>query len=244
MNSINIHHPPSLNLQTHFSFDPEYDYCWCHDWYPFADYYYWFCNILLGFVFVGASFGALSNGRVSIIGICRSYLSNAIIIAVRYSAVRKQFGSQDGNEFPVLEYQLQVQNNSVIFLWCLTCKIHLTWTCTYFFISYSKRDCFPTLQLHLQSKFSQIACSRLVENLLLDLQWETKVMKWWENRSRQVFSKCILCYCPYPIGLDVCFLQLQINCCQANLTAWKVCFPCISLNNYCIEKYLKWSFSS
>lgn len=56
---------------------------------------------------MGASFGALSNGRVSIIGICGSYLSNAIIIAVRYSAVRKQFGSQDGNEFPVLEYQLQ-----------------------------------------------------------------------------------------------------------------------------------------
>jgi acyl-CoA oxidase len=69
---------------------------------------------LLGFVFEGASFGALSSGRVAIIGICLSYLSNAITIAVRYSAVRKQFGPEDGNEFPVLEYQLQVQNNSVI----------------------------------------------------------------------------------------------------------------------------------
>ncbi|GFG32146.1 hypothetical protein Cfor_06903 [Coptotermes formosanus] len=56
---------------------------------------------------LGASLGALSNGRVSIIGICLSYLTNAITTAVRYSAVRKQFGPEDGNEFPVLEYQLQ-----------------------------------------------------------------------------------------------------------------------------------------
>lgn len=56
---------------------------------------------------MGASFGALSNGRVVIIGICLSYLSNAITTAVRYSAVRKQFGLEGGNEFPVLEYQLQ-----------------------------------------------------------------------------------------------------------------------------------------
>jgi len=70
---------------------------------------------LLGFVFEGASFGALSNGRVTIVGICLAYLINAITTAVRYSAVRKQFGPEDGNEFPVLEYQLQVQNNSVIF---------------------------------------------------------------------------------------------------------------------------------
>jgi len=56
---------------------------------------------------MGASFGALSNGRVTIVGICLAYLINAITTAVRYSAVRKQFGPEDGNEFPVLEYQLQ-----------------------------------------------------------------------------------------------------------------------------------------
>lgn len=56
---------------------------------------------------MGASFGALSAGRVTIIGICLSYLCSAVTIAVRYSAVRKQFGPEDGNEFPVLEYQLQ-----------------------------------------------------------------------------------------------------------------------------------------
>ncbi|PNF16616.1 hypothetical protein B7P43_G06434 [Cryptotermes secundus] len=56
---------------------------------------------------LGAAFGSLSAGRVTIIGICLSYLFSAVTIAVRYSAVRKQFGPEDGNEFPVLEYQLQ-----------------------------------------------------------------------------------------------------------------------------------------
>jgi hypothetical protein len=46
-------------------------------------------------------------------------------IAVRYSAVRKQFGPEDDNEFPVLEYQLQVQNNPLILLWHLTVNMHL-----------------------------------------------------------------------------------------------------------------------
>jgi hypothetical protein len=73
-----------------------------------------------GFVFVGASFGALSAGRVTIIGICLSYLCSAVSIAVRYSAVRKQFGPEDDNELPVLEYQLQVVNKPIISLQCHT----------------------------------------------------------------------------------------------------------------------------
>ncbi|XP_046389777.1 peroxisomal acyl-coenzyme A oxidase 3-like [Ischnura elegans] len=59
----------------------------------------------------GASLGSLSSGRVGIIGICVAYLVNAVVIGVRYSAVRKQFSSKSGGdsreESPVIEYQLQ-----------------------------------------------------------------------------------------------------------------------------------------
>ncbi|KAL4707432.1 hypothetical protein ACJJTC_008617, partial [Scirpophaga incertulas] len=56
----------------------------------------------------GASMGILSGGRVHITGISTAYLQKAIVIAVRYSAVRKQFGPDDSDkELPVLEYQQQ-----------------------------------------------------------------------------------------------------------------------------------------
>lgn len=39
-------------------------------------------------------------------------LIKAITVGVRYSAVRRQFGPDDSNEeLPVIEYQLQVNNN-------------------------------------------------------------------------------------------------------------------------------------
>lgn len=58
---------------------------------------------------LGASFGALSAGRVNICSIATLSLCKAITIAIRYSAVRKQFGPDDSNEeLPVLEYQSQV----------------------------------------------------------------------------------------------------------------------------------------
>eukprot|EP00794_Sanderia_malayensis_P014289 gene14289-15776_t len=54
-----------------------------------------------------ASLGALSGGRVSITGMGIATLRTALTIAIRYSAVRKQFGPTPGVEVPVLEYQMQ-----------------------------------------------------------------------------------------------------------------------------------------
>ena len=58
----------------------------------------------------GASFGALSSARVGITALCGAYLTKSITIAVRYSAVRKQFGPTDDEELPVIEYQVQVSS--------------------------------------------------------------------------------------------------------------------------------------
>nr|CAD7457594.1 unnamed protein product [Timema tahoe] len=61
----------------------------------------------------GASLGALTVGRVVINCISTVNLSKAVTIAVRYSAVRKQFGpTEDGEELPVIEYQLQASSPS------------------------------------------------------------------------------------------------------------------------------------
>ena len=47
----------------------------------------------------GASLGNLSSGRVGIINMANMNLHLAVIIAVRYSAVRKQFGPQNQKVF-------------------------------------------------------------------------------------------------------------------------------------------------
>ncbi|XP_069703133.1 peroxisomal acyl-coenzyme A oxidase 3-like isoform X2 [Periplaneta americana] len=56
---------------------------------------------------MGAAFGALSNARIVIMAICLSYLFNAVTIALRYSAIRKQFDPDSSEDLPVLEYQHQ-----------------------------------------------------------------------------------------------------------------------------------------
>ncbi|XP_051170139.1 peroxisomal acyl-coenzyme A oxidase 3-like [Leptopilina boulardi] len=56
---------------------------------------------------LGASLGSLSSGRIGISLISTMYLAVAVIIAIRYCSVRKQFGFSLTNEWPVIEYQVQ-----------------------------------------------------------------------------------------------------------------------------------------
>ncbi|KAL7642299.1 UNVERIFIED_CONTAM: hypothetical protein RMT77_006860 [Armadillidium vulgare] len=57
---------------------------------------------------LGASLGSLSQGRVAITEMGAVNLRKVLTISLRYSAVRRQFGSEDGKgEIPVLEYPLQ-----------------------------------------------------------------------------------------------------------------------------------------
>ncbi|XP_065830599.1 peroxisomal acyl-coenzyme A oxidase 3-like [Oscarella lobularis] len=53
------------------------------------------------------SMGSLSTGRVFITGMSCLNLAMATVIAIRYSAVRRQFGDDGKEEYPVIEYQLQ-----------------------------------------------------------------------------------------------------------------------------------------
>uniref|UniRef100_A0A1B6L293 Acyl-coenzyme A oxidase n=1 Tax=Graphocephala atropunctata TaxID=36148 RepID=A0A1B6L293_9HEMI len=55
----------------------------------------------------GAALGTLIGGRIAVCNLAVAYLTNAISIAVRYSAARRQFGSDGSPELSIIEYQLQ-----------------------------------------------------------------------------------------------------------------------------------------
>ena len=55
----------------------------------------------------GASLGNLSAARVGIVQFCAANMASVLTIAIRYSAVRRQFGNPGEQELPVLEYQMQ-----------------------------------------------------------------------------------------------------------------------------------------
>lgn len=72
----------------------------------------------------GAALGALSGGRVGITSMAVINLRLCMSIAIRYSAVRKQFGPPGKDEIPVLEYQMQQ--------WRLIPKLAATYALAYF----------------------------------------------------------------------------------------------------------------
>lgn len=54
----------------------------------------------------GKSLGALSTGRINITTGSAISINNAVTIAIRYAAVRKQFtDGKNPEEIPILEYQ-------------------------------------------------------------------------------------------------------------------------------------------
>lgn len=56
-----------------------------------------------------ASLGSLSAGRVNISCLCETLGVKALTVAIRYAAVRKQFGPNEEEELPILEYQSLVR---------------------------------------------------------------------------------------------------------------------------------------
>lgn len=56
----------------------------------------------------GMSLRSLSGGRVFIMTMSAVNLKLAVSIAIRFSATRRQFGPEDGEEVPVLEFPMQV----------------------------------------------------------------------------------------------------------------------------------------
>ncbi|XP_011165847.1 peroxisomal acyl-coenzyme A oxidase 3 [Solenopsis invicta] len=54
-----------------------------------------------------SSLDTLSGSRVNITLVCAQYMIIAITIAIRYCAVRRQFGLIEDKELPVIEYQMQ-----------------------------------------------------------------------------------------------------------------------------------------
>lgn len=86
---------------------------------------------------LGAALEMLSAARVAIIQENTCVIASAVTIAVRYAALRKQFGSKDNEEISLIEYPLHVsfnvnkkKNSIIIFVYFLC----------------SNGDCFRMLQ--------------------------------------------------------------------------------------------------
>lgn len=100
---------------------------------------------------LGAALESFSAGRVGIMQESSNTLADAIVIAVRYGAVRKQFGTDiDGPETPIIEYQLHVSyyRINLIHLIRYIKTIMLILVCIF-----SNGVYFPTLQPHVFSKY-------------------------------------------------------------------------------------------
>jgi acyl-CoA oxidase len=50
--------------------------------------------------------GALEEGRITVSLACQNILRNAIVIASRFSVLRKQFGLKDKEEYPIISYPM------------------------------------------------------------------------------------------------------------------------------------------
>lgn len=77
---------------------------------------------------MAVSFGALSGGRVNICGTSTMYLIQAVTIAIRYSASRKQFGPANSvEEQSVLEYQSHQYRVLPHLAMAITFKVFTQW---------------------------------------------------------------------------------------------------------------------
>lgn len=57
---------------------------------------------------LGAALENLSAGRIGIMQECTNNLVSAVTIAIRYAALRTQFGPNGSEELPIIEYELHV----------------------------------------------------------------------------------------------------------------------------------------
>ncbi|KAK5644685.1 hypothetical protein RI129_005985 [Pyrocoelia pectoralis] len=77
----------------------------------------------------GSTIGNLSTGRVSVVQEGSEYLIYAVIIAIRYAAVRKQFGVNKNEELALIEHQLHESFRTEMHVILSAAKPLTTWSC-------------------------------------------------------------------------------------------------------------------